>query len=637
MAVVEAFSLFTDFDIDLFKAGKHFKLYEKFGVHFTNHNGQEGAYFSVYAPAAKNVAVIGNFNHWDGGSHELHVRWDTSGIWEGFIPDFPKGELYKFRIWSDDLDHHIDKADPFARYAELKPKTSSISWTLEYQWKDDQWMKDRPIRNALNQPHSVYEVHLGSWKKNIEENRSLTYEEHAIDLVSYVKNMGYTHVEFMPVMEFPYDPSWGYQVTGFFAPTSRYGNPQQFMALIDAFHQQEIGVILDWVPAHFPSDEHGLARFDGTCVYEHPDPNKGYHPDWKSCIFNYERNEVRSFLISSAFFWLELFHIDGLRVDAVASMLYLDYSRELGAWEPNEFGGNENLSAISFLQELNAAVYGAFPGIQMIAEESTAFGGVSRPVDLGGLGFGMKWMMGWMHDTLNYFKNEPVYRKYHQESLTFSLVYAFSENFMLPLSHDEVVHGKGSIINRMPGDEWQRFANLRSMYAYMYAHPGTKLNFMGNEIGQYEEWDFDGSLSWHILEYDPHIGLQKCIQDLNQIYQSEPAFYEYGFDQRGFEWIDYADHENSVISFLRKGSKSEDTILTVMNFTPEPRHNYHLGICNSKHWSLLFNSDDKKYWGSDFKTEPDLAVSQKEEHGRTQSLVLNLPPLSVVMYKINNN
>lgn len=636
MAEVIAYSLFSDFDISLFKTGKHFRLYEKFGAQQVNLDGQDGIYFAVYAPSAKAVAVIGNFNFWDGSQHQLNVRWDGSGIWEGFIPGVPTGELYKYRIWSEQLDNHVDKADPFARFAEHSPKTSSITWGLDYEWNDESWLTKREQTQSLDKAFSVYEMHLGSWKRKTQSDEPLSYIELADELVKYLTSMAYTHVEFLPLTEYPFDMSWGYQVTGYFAPTSRFGSPQEFMFLIDRLHQANIGVILDWVPAHFPGDDHGLYRFDGSCVYEHPDIRKGYHPDWKSYIFNFERAEVRSFLISSACFWLDKYHIDGIRVDAVSSMIYLDYSREAGEWEPNEFGGNEYLAAISFLQELNATAYQDFPGIQMIAEESTSFPGVSHPTDTGGLGFGMKWMMGWMHDTLNYFGKEPAWRKHHQNQISFSLVYAFTENFMLPLSHDEVVHGKGSIMARMPGDEWQRFANLRVLYSLMFMHPGTKLNFMGNDFGQYNEWNVTQSLDWHLLQFDPHKGLQDCIQNLNTIYRSEKSLHELQFSQDGFEWIDYNDAENSVIAFLRKGKSTSDQLLIVVNFTPVPRENYKVGVPESKQWSLLFNSDKSSYFGSDYTIFQNVKTAQDSQHGKANSVELAIAPLACLVYKLES-
>ena len=504
MANVIVHSLFTEFDINLFKAGKHYRLFEKFGSHLDTVNGIEGTYFAVWAPTAKQVSVIGDFNYWNDGEHQLNVRWDSSGIWEGFIPSVQKGTAYKYKIHSQNNNYISEKSDPYARRYEHPPKTASIVWDDNYKWKDKNWLKKRHQYNNLKAPFSVYEVHLGSWKKKVEENRFLSYFELADELVNYVVKMNFTHIELMPIMEFPYDPSWGYQITGYFAPTSRFGYPEEFKYLVDKLHQNNIGILLDWVPSHFPEDAHGLGYFDGSHLYEHPDKRKGYHPDWKSLIFNYGRNEVRSFLISNAIFWLDQFHADGLRVDAVASMLFLDYSRNDGEWEPNIYGGNENLEAVSFFKELNEEVYKSFPDVQNIAEESTAFPKISRPTFDGGLGFGMKWMMGWMHDTLLYFSKDPIYRKYHQNDITFSLTYAFTENFMLPLSHDEVVYGKKSILSKMPGDEWQRFANLRLLYGYMFTHPGTNLLFMGGEFGQYKEWDFQNSLDWNLLEFEPH-------------------------------------------------------------------------------------------------------------------------------------
>jgi len=529
----DSFTLLTDFDVHLFKSGKHFKLYEKLGAHPANHNGEAGTYFAVWAPNARAVSVIGNFNHWQNDHHKLNPRWDESGIWEAFFPGLSKGEVYKYAIHSN-TGEYLEKADPFAFYAEIPPKTASIVWQAHHLWKDSVWLSDRRKSVGKPKPYSVYEVHFGSWRRKLEDgNRSLSYREMAKELVDYVKDLGFTHVEFLPIMEHPFFGSWGYQLTGYFAPTSRFGSPEDFMFLVDAFHQEEIGVILDWVPSHFPGDAHGLYKFDGTHLYEHADPRKGFHPDWSSYIYNYGRPEVRSFLISNALFWLEQFHIDGLRVDAVASMLYLDYSRKDGEWIPNEYGGNENIEAINFLKEFNEVVYGNFPDTVTIAEESTAWPGVSKPTYLGGLGFGQKWMMGWMHDTLKYFKDDPIYRKYHQNDITFSVIYAFTENFMLPLSHDEVVHGKGSLLGRMPGDEWRKFANLRLMFAYMYTHPGTKLLFMGGEFGQSGEWNHDSSLDWHLLEYPYHGGVQSLLKDLNALYKNEAALFQYSFDGRG--------------------------------------------------------------------------------------------------------
>ena len=633
MAEVIVHSLFTDFDISLFQAGKHYKLYEKFGSHITIVNGVEGTYFAVWAPSAKSVSVIGDFNYWLEGEHQLNVRWDGSGIWEGFIPGVKKGHLYKYKIHSHHNDIKTEKADPYARRCEHPPKTASVVWDDTYAWDDNSWMKKRAKHNALNAPFSVYEVHLGSWRRKIEDNRFLSYTELADELVEYVKDMNFTHVEFMPIMEFPYDPSWGYQLTGYFAPTSRFGYPEEFKLLVDKLHQNNIGVILDWVPSHFPEDAHGLGFFDGSCLYEHPDKRKGYHPDWKSLIFNYGRNEVKSFLISNAIFWLEQYHADALRVDAVASMLFLDYSRNDGEWEPNQFGGRENLEAIAFMKEMNEAVYSNFPDVQTIAEESTSFPMVSKPTFIGGLGFGMKWMMGWMHDTLQYFAKEPIYRKHHQNDLTFSMTYAFTENFMLPLSHDEVVYGKRSILGRMPGDEWQRFANLRLLYTYMFTHPGAKLLFQGAEFGQSEEWNFQQSLDWHLLQYKPHKGIQALIKDLNKFYKKEPALYDKQFSAEGFEWIDYNDAENSVLVYIRKAKNEAENLIIACNMTPVPRDNYRIGLPKSGELKEIFNTDLKKYFGSgEYKNS--IISSEKQAHQfREISAEINIPPLGAVIFK----
>ena len=628
------FSLFTDFDINLFKSGKHYRLYEKFGSHITTVEGVKGTYFAVWAPSAASVSVIGDFNFWTDGTHKLNVRWDSSGIWEGFIPHVGKGNLYKYKIHSHIDGHITEKADPYARRCEHPPKTASVVWQDNYKWQDKEWLKSRKTYNALNAPFSVYEMHLGSWKKEVKENRSLSYFELATDLVQYLKDMNYTHVEFMPIMEYPYDPSWGYQLTGYFAPTSRFGYPEEFKYLVDQLHLNGIGIILDWVPSHFPDDAHGLGFFDGSHLYEHPNPQKGYHKDWKSLIFNYSRNEVRSFLISNAIFWLEQYHADALRVDAVASMLYLDYSRENGEWEPNEFGGNENLDTISFLKELNIEVYSSFPDVQTIAEESTAFSGVTKPVHLGGLGFGMKWMMGWMHDTLAYFQKDPIYRKYHQNEITFSLAYTFTENFMLPLSHDEVVYGKNSILGRMPGDEWQRFANYRLLFGYMFTHPGTKLNFMGSEIGQYNEWNFSGSLDWNLLEFEPHQKTQQYIKDLNAFYRATPALFEKGFSFDGFEWINYDDHENAVISFVRKGNNPKNDVVVICNFTPIVHQKYRIGITKKGTLEEIFNTDALKYGGSGNCNTTKISIVNKPYNGKEFSAEVLIPPLAVCVFKI---
>jgi 1,4-alpha-glucan branching enzyme len=635
MAEVKAYSLFTDFDINLFKSGKHYRLYEKFGSHITTVDGVEGTYFAVWAPSAKTVSVIGDFNFWLEGDHKLNVRWDESGIWEGFIPNVGKGSTYKYKIQSNNNDIKTEKADPYARRCEHPPNTASVVWDDNYSWDDTKWMKKRKDHNALDAPYSVYEVHLGSWKRQIEENRFLSYTELADELVDYVKDMNFTHVELMPIMEYPYDPSWGYQLTGYFAPTSRFGYPEEFKLLVDKLHQNEIGIILDWVPSHFPEDAHGLGFFDGTCLYEHPDKKKGYHPDWKSLIFNYGRNEVKSFLISNAVFWLDQYHADGLRVDAVASMLFLDYSRDEGEWEPNIYGGRENLDAITFMKELNEEVYKSFPDVQTIAEESTSFPMVSKPTSIGGLGFGMKWMMGWMHDALQYFSKEPIYRQHHQNDLTFSMTYAFTENFMLPLSHDEVVYGKHSMLRKMPGDGWQSFANLRLLYSYMFTHPGTKLLFQGAEFGQSEEWNFQKSLDWHLLKHDVHKGVQKLIRDLNKLYKSEPALYEKQFSAEGFEWIDYNDAENSVLLYIRKGTNASDNLIIACNMTPMPRENYRIGLPKKGQLKEIFNSDLKAYSGTGNFRNKTIISEEKLKHSRDHSTEIIIPPLGMVAFKFS--
>ncbi len=621
----------TEDDIYLFNEGSHFKLYDKLGSHTLKKNGKDGTYFAVWAPDAKRVSIIGDFNAWNKSSHLLRPK-GSSGIWEGFIPGVEKGAYYKYSILSRYNGYEVEKADPFAFYCELPPRTASIVWDLEYTWEDAEWMtRDRNTRNSSGAPMAVYEVHLGSWMRVPgEDNRSLTYRELAQRLVEYMKQMNFTHVEFLPVMEHPFYGSWGYQTLGYFAPTSRYGEPRDFMHLIDCLHQNGIGVILDWVPSHFPNDEYGLGFFDGTHLYEHSDPQKGIHPDWESLIFNYGRNEIRSFLISSALFWLKVYHADSLRVDAVASMLYLDYSRKKGEWIPNEFGGRENLEAISFLRRLNEVAYQDLPDIQTIAEESTDWPMVSSPTYLGGLGFGMKWDMGWMHDTLSYMSRDPIYRKYHHDRLTFRMLYAFHENFILPLSHDEVVHGKGSLLGKMPGDDWQKCANLRLLYGYMYAQPGKKLLFMGGEFGQWSEWHHEEGLEWHLLKYDSHSGLKQWIQDLNGLYINNPALYELDFESAGFEWIDCNDSQQSVLSFIRKGRSAEDIMLVVCNFTPVTHYGYKLGAPRGGVWKEALNSDSTYYGGSG---QGNLGVIQAERipcHARPYSLNLTLPPLAVV-------
>lgn len=624
-------SRFTEYDIFLFKSGKHFRLYNHMGCHELEFEGKKGLYFAVYAPAARAVELIGNFNNWSGSDYKLFVRWDGSGIWEGFVPGLRIGEIYKYRIYSNYDALVREKSDPFSYYFEIPPKTASISRKLDYDWMDKDWMKGRGKFDPYNSPVSIYEVHLGSWKKKNNGKDSLNYLELADELLDYVCDMGYTHVELLPVTEHPYYPSWGYLSTGFFAPTSRFGPPEDFMHFVDRFHQRGIGILLDWVPAHFPADRPFLADFDGSCVYEHPNPKKGFHPDWNSLIFNYERPEIRSFLISSAHFWLDVYHLDGLRVDAVASMLYLDYSRKEGEWDPNEYGGNENLAAIQFLKELNSSCYGNFPGVIMMAEESTAFPGITKKVEDGGLGFGFKWMMGWMNDTLRFMEKEPLYRQFHHHELTFSMVYAYSESFVLPLSHDEVVHGKKPIVYKMPGDDWQKFANTRLLYSYMYTHPGHKLLFMGNDIAQSSEWNLDTGVVWDLLKYDSHKGLQTLIKDLNRLIRSEASFHKKNFSPEGFEWIEHADHSNSVISFVRSGGPK--SLVVVCNFNNKVYENYELGVPSGSKWREIFNSDAKKYWGSGVVNKMAINASHKELHKKKYSIKLNVPPLGVTVLK----
>ncbi|MBK7409397.1 MAG: 1,4-alpha-glucan branching protein GlgB [Saprospirales bacterium] len=628
MSEVIPFSRLTDFDIQLFKSGKHFRLYEKLGSHPETIDGVQGTYFAVWAPNALQVAVIGNFNYWNKDAHPLAPRWDGSGIWEGFIPGVGKGASYKYFILAKD-GRPLQKGDPFAHFWEIPPNTASIVWEDDYQWTDEPWLTARKERDLLGSPCSVYEVHLGSWRKTHGGAASLNYRQLAEQLVPYVKDMGFTHVEFMPVMEHPYYPSWGYQITGYFAPSSRFGAPEDFKYLVDAFHKAGVGVILDWVPSHFPSDAHGLADFDGTHLYDHADPRKGFHPDWKSCIFNYGRFEVRSFLISNALYWLDQYHADGLRVDAVASMLYLDYSRKEGEWLPNAYGGRENMEAISLLREFNEAVYREYPDALTIAEESTAWTGVSRPTYSGGLGFAQKWMMGWMHDTLKYFKENPLFRSYHHDMITFSLVYSFTENFMLPLSHDEVVHGKGSLITRMPGDEWQRFANLRLLFSYMWTHPGTQLIFMGGEFGQTTEWNHEKGLEWWLTEFRYHRGVMDLVRDLNALYREHPAFHQKQFSPEGFEWIDLNDRKNSMLVYLRKGTMENPPMIVICNFTPVPHNDYKIGAPVAGRWKEIFNSDESKYGGSDFPVEKEMRTTEERWHGQPHSLHLSVPPLSV--------
>ncbi|MDO8674709.1 MAG: 1,4-alpha-glucan branching protein GlgB [Candidatus Omnitrophota bacterium] len=627
-------SMLTDHDIYLFKEGSHFKLYEKLGAHPMVLDGVAGTRFGVWAPNAKSVSVIGDFNGWDRNAHPLTCRGDSSGVWEGFLPGVAKGALYKFYIVSNSDFYQVEKQDPFAFFNEAPPKTASVVWDLSYSWGDGPWMAQRRARNSLAAPMSIYEMHLGSWKHVIEEgNRPFSYRELAHHLVPYLKEMGFTHVEFLPVMEHPFYGSWGYQTLGYFSPTSRYGTPQDFMALVDALHQNGIGVILDWVASHFPCDGHGLAYFDGTHLFEHADPKKGFHPDWNSYIFNYGRHEVREFLISSAMFWFDQYHIDGLRVDAVASMLYLDYSRKPMEWIPNHYGGRENLDAIYFMRRLNATVYAHFPDVQMIAEESTAWPGVSRPVDVGGLGFGLKWNMGWMHDTLEYMSKDPVYRKYHHNELTFSFYYAFTENFLLSLSHDEMVHGKGALVSKMPGDDWQKFASLRLLLGYMFAHPGKKLLFMGAEIAQRDEWKHEKSLDWHLLDHAPHQGVQRWVKDLNALYTKEPALFERDFTPDGFEWIDLNDYQQGVISFLRKSADGKSVIAAVCNFTPMTWQDYNVGVPASGVWREVLNSDASVYGGSGQGNLGAKEARPKPFHGRPFSLSLTIPPLGILFLR----
>jgi 1,4-alpha-glucan branching enzyme len=630
---VEPYSRFSEFDVSLFQSGKHYKLYEKFGSHVIEHKGVVGTYFAVWAPNAQYVSVTGNFNYWDRGTHKLNARWDSSGIWEGFIPHIGVGEVYKYFIKSSSGEE-LEKSDPFALRWELPPSTASIVVDTFYEWKDQDWMATRYQHNALDKPYSVYEMHVGSWARNSESpDEFLTYRQLAEKLVPYITEMGFTHVEFMPIMEHPYYPSWGYQISGFYAASCRYGSPQDLMFLIEELHKAGIGVILDWVPSHFPGDAHALYNFDGTHLYEHEDMRKGFHPDWKSYIFNYGRNEVRAFLISNAIFWLDRYHVDGLRVDAVASMLYLDYSRKHGEWEPNIYGGNENLEAVSFLKEFNQAVYAHFPDTQTIAEESTSFSGVSRPVYTGGLGFGMKWMMGWMHDSINYFEEDPINRKYHHNVITFSLIYAFTENFMLPFSHDEVVYGKGSMLCKMPGDEWQQFANLRLLYSFMFTHPGTKLLFMGAEFGQGGEWNFEKSLEWYVLQYPNHNGIKETVKALNKLYRSEPALYEKGFDYTGFEWIDGGNADDSILVYARKGCNADDDLVVVLNMTPVIRYDFRVGVTQAGEWKEIFNSDAENFWGSGVINYNALNSDPINWHGRDNSINITIPPLGASVFK----
>lgn len=628
------YSLFTEADITNFQNGTHYSAYKVLGNTVLEVLNTKGTYFAVWAPNATYVSVIGYFNEWNTESHPLFVRLDKSGIWEGFIPHVVAGEAYKYHIHGFG-GLKLDKGDPYAHFWEKRPFTASITWSLDYAWKDGEWMKKRKKHNALNAAWSVYEVHLASWMrpdKNDEEVYN-TYQQITERLVPYVAEMGFTHVELMPVMEHPFDGSWGYQGTGYFAPTSRFGTPQEFMQMVDAFHQAGVGVILDWVPSHFPYDAHGLFMFDGTHTYEYADMRKGYHPDWSSYIFNYKRGEVKSFLISSARFWCDLFHVDGLRVDAVSSMLRLDYSRNEGQWEPNEFGGNGNLEAIAFIKDMNETLYRDFPDIQTIAEEATDWPKISRPTFEGGLGFGMKWMMGWMHDTLRYFKRDGLFRQFHQDEFTFSMMYYYDENFMLPLSHDEIVHGKSPMLYKMPGDEWQKFANLRLLYSYMFMHPGAKLLFMGNEFGQTAEWNYKSELQWELLQFDCHKLLKDCVRDLALLYKNEPALHENQFNTNGFEFVDVNHRAESVIVFRRKGTKPKDDIVIILNLTPTPRLDWTVYLKGKTSWKEIFNSDMKKYWGSGDVFNPSIPAELVNKKGKEYKITVQLPPLAAVILK----
>jgi 1,4-alpha-glucan branching enzyme len=616
----------TNHDVYLLREGTHARLYRRLGCHLLPH----GAHFGVWAPNAERVSVIGEFNGWNADANPLAPRGDGCGVWEAQVDSVQAGQAYKYRIVTR-AGEALDKADPFAFFAETPPDTASRAWALDYEWGDGEWMAERRRRNALDAPLAIYEVHLGSWRRDANGN-SLGYADAAQQLAAYVRETGFTHVELLPLTEHPFYGSWGYQCTGYFAPTARYGTPQEFKQFVDVLHRAGIGVILDWVPSHFPADAHGLARFDGTYLYEHQDPRQGFHPEWNSSIFNYGRHEVRAFLLSSALFWLDEYHVDGLRVDAVASMLYLDYARQEGEWIPNRHGGRENLEAIEFLRLLNQSAYRDHPDVQLIAEESTAWPMVSRPVYLGGLGFGLKWNMGWMHDTLKYLQQDPIHRRYHHDKLTFSLLYAFNENFVLPLSHDEVVHGKGSLIGRMPGDAWQQFANLRLLLGYLWTHPGKKLLFMGGEFGQRPEWNHDTALEWFVIEHAEHAGVQRWVRDLNRLYRGEPALHQRDFDARGFEWIDCEDRDTSVLAFLRRAADGS-AVAVVCNFTPVARLNYVVGVAAGGRWRELLNSDARDYGGSGMGNLGGVEAAPIGAHGRPFSLTLTLPPLAVLVLK----
>jgi len=626
-------SVLSEFDRYLLAEGTLHRAYQKLGAHLTERNGQRGVQFAVWAPNAKTVSVIGDFNSWNISANQLEPS--STGVWETFVAHIAQGDVYKYHVESQYHGYRTDRADPYGFASEIRPHTASRVWDLEsYSWQDDSWMAGRAANNSLDAPISVYEVHLGSWRRVPEEdNRWLSYREMAPLLADYVHDIGFTHVELLPVMEHPFDGSWGYETTGYFAPTSRFGTPTDFMYFVDYLHQRGIGVILDWVPAHFPKDEAGLGYFDGTHLYEHSDPRKGEHPDWNTFVFNYGRNEVRSFLISNALFWLDKYHVDGLRVDAVAAMLYLDYGRREGEWIPNRYGGKENIEALEFLRTLNEQVYSAFPDVMMVAEESTAWPQVSRPLYLGGLGFGLKWNMGWMHDMLSYISENPIFRSYHHNQITFSLVYAFSENFILPFSHDEVVYGKGSLLRKMPGDDWQKFANLRLLFGYMFGHPGKKLLFMGCEFGQWSEWNHDASLDWHLLADPRHSALQRWVRDLNTLYRGRRALHELDFDGSGFAWVDCSDVQRSVISFLRRGRNPADQLLFVCNFTPAVRENYRVGVPQQGFWKEVLNSDAPLYGGSGQGNLGGCEAVPLPIHGHSFSLNMTLPPLGVVVFQ----
>jgi 1,4-alpha-glucan branching enzyme len=630
-------SALSEFDLYLIGEGTHYRAYEKLGAHLTERDGRRGVHFAVWAPNAKLVSVIGDFNDWNPQANSM--RPSPAGVWEGFVSDIGQGAIYKYHIESRYSDYKVDKADPYGFAAEIRPQTASRVWNLEdYSWHDEPWMASRAKKNGLGSPISIYEVHLGSWRRVPEEgNRWLGYRELAPLLAAYVHDAGFTHIEFLPIMEHPFDGSWGYQTTGYFAPTSRFGTPADFMYLVDYLHQQGIGVILDWVPAHFPKDEAGLGYFDGSHLYEHADPRQGEQPDWNTFVFNYGRNEVQNFLTANALFWLDKYHVDGLRVDAVAAMLYLDYGRREGQWVPNRYGGKENIDAIHLLRALNEHVYAAFPDVTMIAEESTSWPQVSRPAYVGGLGFGLKWNMGWMHDTLNYMSLDPVFRIFHQNEITFSLVYAFAENFVLPFSHDEVVYGKGSMLRKMPGDDWQKFANLRLLYGYMFGHPGKKLLFMSNEFGQWSEWNHDASLEWHLLNEPFHAGLKRWVRDLNTLYRGQPLLHEMDFNPAGFEWVDCTDFQRSIISFLRRGQNPNDQLLFVCNFTPVVRENYRVGVPLDCYWKEILNSDAPLYGGSGQGNFGGLQAAPLPIHGRPFSLNMTLPPLGIVVFQPESN